>query len=149
MENGRLWSGTGIFFLNFIILYSAVLGHDSLSTNSLSWPPRTPECPVQRGFSSPHCPPDCKSKKTTQKTTQKATHLILLPRRLARPVLILLILTVLPRYGPADTRASQEVQHNEVTNNSLQGVWVRVRVTRSDYKRRVMNYQHMGRKFLY
>ena len=46
------------------------------------------------------------------KATQKA-HLILRPRRLARPVLILLLIpTVLPRYGPADTRASQEVQHS-------------------------------------
>jgi len=93
------------FFLkNFIILYSAVLGHDSLST------PRTPKCPVP-----PHYPPDCK-RKETQKATQKATSyisLILRPRRLARPVLILLlILTVLPRYGPADTRASKEVQHS-------------------------------------
>ena len=45
------------------------------------------------------------------KAKQK-THLILRPRRLARPVLILFIFTVLPGYGPADTRASQEVQHS-------------------------------------
>ena len=38
--------------------------------------------------------------------------LILRPRRLARPVLVVVILPVLHRYGPADTRASQEVQHS-------------------------------------
>jgi len=52
------WYCGFFFFFDFIILYLAALGHDSLSTHSLSWPHRTPRCPAQRGFPLSHYPPD-------------------------------------------------------------------------------------------
>jgi len=57
------------------------------------------------GFSSPY-PPDCKCKGNAEGTSH--TFLTLRPGRRARPVLILLLILT----GPADTHASQVVQHS-------------------------------------